>query len=123
MKRLLFLVSVLLIFIACSKNKYEFNPLSGIPADCDFNQSRYNADIKPIVANNCAYNGCHGFFRPTGNDFNYTTYNGLKEAAGSIYNRINRPLNDPLHMPRGRELDSCDLYKLNVWIINGAPNN
>lgn len=116
MKKRLSVISVFAIMMSCSEE-------SEIPVGCDISKSRYAADIQPIIQNSCLNAGCHGTDRGTGVNFSFTTYDGLKEAAGSISDRINRPLEDPLHMPVGFTLDSCFLYKLNAWLIEGAPNN
>ena len=118
MKKMLFAFSLLSILAACSKSNNELR-LSG----CNLSETHYEANIKPLVAGYCAYAGCHNTVTTTGNNFNFSDYDGLKEAVGSIYDRINRPLSDPLHMPQGFEMDSCSLYKMNIWIINGAPEN
>ena len=117
MKTITCICFLLFVFIGCSKTEF-------VPSDCGVSNSRYQADIKPIIAANCAYAGCHSSIRGSGNDFDFTTYDGLKEAAGSISNRINRPLSDPLHMPVGFDFaNPCDIYKLNAWLVAGAPNN
>lgn len=117
MKKIICACGLLFVFIACSKNET-------IPPGCAISNNQYKVHIKPIIAANCSYAGCHNETRIAGNDFDFTTYDGLKEAAGSIKDRINRPVSDPLHMPQGLEFtDPCDLYKLNAWLIAGAPNN
>jgi hypothetical protein len=130
MKRGLFISGVLFMIIACSKNKYEFKPDS----TCDLANIRYNDTlngISLIIKYNCSRSPCHSH-PPTDSTLtlDFTTYEGVKREAGSIYNRINRPVDDPLHMPKGlpgeaigQTMDTCELAKLNTWILMGAPEN
>lgn len=123
MKKILTAAFLLTTAIACTKNEYEPGQPDAVPAGCDIGHITYAGDVAPMVTSNCAFDGCHGTNRGYGVNFEFTDYEGLKEAAGSILDRINRKGDDPLHMPSGFNLDSCSLYMLNAWIINGAPNN
>ena len=117
-KKIALLLSIIL-WISCSKDQYLFDPeVSG----CDLSQTTYENGIKSIIDENCSYAGCHA--SNTGdNNFDFTTYDGVKKGIGSILNRIDRPLEDPLHMPQGRLLDPCDKEKMHAWITKGAPLN
>ena len=115
MKKIANFLWIALFICACEKEQ--------IPAGCNVGESAWSTNIKPIVAINCAVSGCHSASRGDGNNFDFTTYDGTKEGIGSFYDRINRPVGDPLAMPPDQLLDPCDLYKLNVWILNGAPEN
>lgn len=131
MNRALFLLCFLLIMIACTKSKYE-NTSS---ANCDlsggnirYRQTIIGEDtitgISGIIDKNCNTGGCH--VSPpidSTNTYDFTTYEGVKRGFGSIHNRIKRPVTDPLHMPIGKEMDPCDLAKLETWIQNGGPDN
>ena len=90
--------------------------------DCVLNAPSYENGIKKIIDVNCSGLSCHTSNVET---FDFTTYEGVKEAAGSIYNRITRNTKDPLFMPQQPtpQLDPCDLEKLKVWINAGAPRN
>ena len=126
MRKLSISLILFLFLFACSKNKYEAQ--SG---NCDLSESTYNGSIKKIVENNCSYSPCHAASPMDSTlTYDFTSYDKLKRAAGSIYDRINRPVSDPLHMPKnieknqpGYELSECDLAQLNTWILNGAPEN
>ncbi|MEO5570577.1 MAG: hypothetical protein ABIT08_00880 [Bacteroidia bacterium] len=120
MKHVMFTISVLLMLAACSKNKNDYS----VCPTADNIQVSYARDIKPIIDNNCSYSGCHT--SPPGDStlvYEFTTYRGTKKAIGSFYNRIIRPVDDPLHMPKRSSLDSCDLVNMIRWIQNGAPEN
>ena len=90
--------------------------------DCILNAPSYNNGIKKIIDQNCSGISCHTSNSET---FDFTAYEGVKEATGSIYNRITRHTNDPLFMPQqpASQLNPCDLEKLKVWINAGAPRN
>jgi hypothetical protein len=88
--------------------------------DCVLNAPSYNNEVKKIVDSYCSGSTCHTNNIET---FDFTTYEGLKVATGSIYNRITRNSSDPLSMPKGFQMQPCDLEKLKVWINAGAPRN
>ena len=126
MKQIIF-ISCLLLLMACSKNKFE----SPLCPTANNEEVSYVNDIKPIIESNCSYSPCHSS-PPMDSTlvYDFTTYDGLKVAIGSVYNRIIRPVDDPLHMPKGLPGDSvnpkmadCDIAKLKIWIQNGAPEN
>ena len=118
----------LFILASCSKDKYEFRASD---STCDLTNVTYSGNIKQIIEFNCSYSPCHSS-PPMDSSliYDFTDYKGLKSAIGSVYNRINRPVEDPLHMPKGLPgepmgyaMDPCDLAMLKIWIINGAPDN
>lgn len=127
MRQIFFMVAFLLIFISCSKNKFDY---IACPT-ADNMQVSYKADIKPIIANRCSYGVCHAASpRDSTLVYDFSTYSGLKGAIGSVYNRIIREVDDPLFMPKkypgdsiAFPMDSCDLALLKIWIQNGAPEN
>ncbi|HKR07167.1 MAG TPA: hypothetical protein VJY62_21195 [Bacteroidia bacterium] len=120
MKQIIYMCGFFLVLIACSKDKFDY---SECPT-ADNKTVSYRADIKPIIDVSCSYSPCHSAApRDTSLVYDFTDYNGLKGAIGSVYNRIVRPVNDPLHMPVDAELKECDLAKLKIWIQNGAPEN
>lgn len=86
--------------------------------NCSKINSKYSADIVPIINANCLSSGCHDA-ASAGRD--YTTYNGLKAAVdnGSLESRVL----DSKTMPPGRSLSMDDLKKIKCWINSGAPNN
>ena len=110
---------LMIILAACSKEK---SPYANTP-DCDFSRLYYVGDIKPIIDNNCAYSGCHSK-NYGANNFDFTTYDGVKKGIGDIAIRIQKNVSSPLFMPQNkRVLDSCSYTKLRAWIDIGAPYN
>ena len=107
------------LFASCGKEK---SPYVTTP-NCDFSHLNYVGDIKPIIDNNCAYSGCHSSNNGL-NNFDFTTYDGVKKGVGDIANRIQRDINDPLFMPQNKRLlDTCSYIKLRAWIDIGSPYN
>ena len=107
------------LFASCGK---EQSPYANTP-NCDFSHLNYVGDIKPILDNNCAYSGCHSSNNGL-NNFDFTTYDGVKKGVGDIANRIQRDINDPLFMPQNKRLlDTCSYIKLRAWIDIGSPYN
>ena len=116
--KIFFLLCTLLV-TACGKDKSPYPNT----ADCDFSRLYYMGDIKPIIDNNCAYSGCHSK-NDGANNFDFTTYDGVKKGIGDIAIRIQKNVNDPLFMPQNKRiLDSCSYSKLRAWIDIGAPYN
>ena len=110
---LFFICLCFLIFSSCSKESFTDS------ANCNLGNTTYKGDIQKIINSNCAYSGCHYRNIET---FDYSTYEGLKTSVGSIVNRINRDVDDPLYMPQNKaELNACDLQKLRTWVSRGAP--
>jgi hypothetical protein len=119
MQRFLFISCLFFFLASCSKEKFNYSECPTV----DSMMVSYNADIKSIVNANCVT--CH-YSNSTLDStmtYDFSNYNGIKRAIGSVYNRIIRPVDDPLHMPVGIKLSDCDLLKLKIWIQNGAPEN
>jgi hypothetical protein len=110
---LLLMFTGMLVFVSCSKESYKDE------TNCDLSHPTYNTDIKDIINAKCAYPGCH---RNNIETFDFSSYDGVKTGAGSIINRINRNIEDPLYMPQDKtELSACYLQKLRTWVSIGAP--
>lgn len=119
MKKSIF-VLLLIAVVACTNRKYEIEPTTV----CDVSDIKYERDIVPILETYCNLDGCHSNNPGYGANYSFTDYEGIKEAIGSVQDRVNRNAGDPLLMPQNSSpLDACSLSKLNSWITNGAPNN
>lgn len=113
---------LLIFYLLCASCAKEQSPYLNT-GNCDFSHLNYVGDIKPILDNNCAFSGCHSSNNGI-NNFDFTTYDGVKKGVGDIANRIQRNINDTLFMPQNKRLlDSCSYTKLRAWIDIGAPNN
>ncbi len=127
MKQMFLISGVLFLLTSCKKDKYDY---SDCPTKDNLKVSYVN-DIKPIIAFNCSFGPCHSS-PPMDSTlvYDFTEYDRLKRAVGSIYNRIIREPYDPLYMPKAVPgdsinpvMDPCDLTKLKIWIQSGAPEN
>lgn len=121
MKKYILLTTLLFALImSCSKDSQE----------CAFT---YTNDIQPIIANTCAYAGCHSgataspWVPATSKD--YTTYSGLltslengklKERAIILGNMPDTAFVMPGHP---KELTAEEKEKLSCWLDAGYPEN
>ena len=91
------------------------------PAGCDSIALTYSHDILPILNANCNYSECHA----TGDELNYKfdTYPpiALQARSGALDFRLDLPVEDTRHMPKGFQLSECDYYKLKLWVKQGFP--
>lgn len=103
---------------ACSFDKEE-ERFPVIPT-CDSVAVSFNAEILPIVQNQCL--SCHSLSSAVGNvvieqysDFApYTTSGRLVRAV---------EYNGSSPMPPSGKLSDCDISKFRNWVADGAPNN
>ena len=100
----------LLSFFSC---KDEMGDL-----DCSSISSAYNADMKPLIANNCNTSGCHGTGSSQGD---FTTYNGLKAVADN--GKLEEMVIHEKKMPPSNPLPLDDRKNLKCGLEAGAPNN
>ena len=79
----------------------------------------YTANIKAIIDANCV--SCH---RPGGENSGVPleTYAQVSAKAADIKIRIEKPVGDPLVMPKGGKLSQAKIDLINKWIANGMPN-
>ncbi|MAZ96632.1 MAG: hypothetical protein CMP53_03815 [Flavobacteriales bacterium] len=89
---------------------------------CDTSAVSFSQDIKSIIGQNCE--GCHNGASASGG-LNLAGHQNIQSAAlsGSIMDRVQRPLSDPLSMPPNGPLSDCDQKKLTAWISEGALDN
>lgn len=91
------------------------------PAGCDSVTLTYSHDILPILNANCNYGGCHA----SGDEANYKfeTYPpiALQARSGALDFRLELPVEDTRHMPKGFQLSPCDYFKLKLWVKQGFP--
>jgi hypothetical protein len=79
----------------------------------------YTANIKSIIDGNCI--SCHG---PGGENSSVPllTYTQVSVKASEIKIRIEKPVGDPMVMPKGGKLSQTNIDLINKWIANGMPN-
>ena len=110
----------LMITSRCTSDNIEDR--SGSGNFCDTSAVSFSQDIKSIIGQNCE--GCHNWASASGG-LNLTGHQNIQAAAlsGSIMDRVQRPVSDPLSMPPNGPLSSCDQKKLTAWINQGALDN
>ena len=118
---LFFLLAILFAGIfSCTKDNIA--PSLSRPGNCDSMEYSYQSDIVPLVVAYCNGTTCH----TTGEgNYDFSTYGGLADRirSGRLEERLLLSTDNPLHMPKGFEMDSCDLYHFRVWIRQGFQNN
>lgn len=107
------------LFSSCYYDVEEdlYGPLDCIPVDVS-----YANDIAPIMDNYC--NSCHNQGNQSGG-VRTDNYNELKIVAdnGRLLGSIKHE-NGYTAMPQGIDpLSSCNISKIEVWIIEGTQNN
>jgi mono/diheme cytochrome c family protein len=116
MKKLIYLLPVLIFMVSCDSRTYEeISDKTPVP-----DQVRYAVEIKPIVDANCI--GCHA----PGGSASYkplTNYNEVKINIASILDRIQRPNGDPQKMPKGGSLSPTQIAIFIKWNTDGLIEN
>lgn len=87
---------------------------------CDTTKFNYQADIAPIILNNCGSAACHGSGTRV-----LTDYNGIKPFAldGSLIGAITHSVGYKPMPTAVSSLSNCQITKIKKWVNNGAPNN
>ncbi|REJ82927.1 MAG: hypothetical protein DWQ44_02085 [Bacteroidetes bacterium] len=93
------------------------------PDNCDSTAFSYSRDIRPIISANCSYSSCHAQGGTGSYDYNDYAVLADRIRAGRFVERLDLPVDNPLHMPEGFRMNPCELYKLKVWILQGYSNN
>lgn len=112
---------VSLVAVSCYRDNKENLYQNFTTGGCDTSNVTYTNEIAPISLNKCATAGCHGgSFPQSGLDL--STYNDLMTIAkdGRLMDRIT---GKGALMPPGSPLPSCDITKIQLWVVDGAPNN
>jgi uncharacterized membrane protein len=116
MKKMMCIILLALISIACESRTYEEisdkTPIVELVT--------YNKDVKPVIDANCI--SCHSAggaasFQP------WTSYNQVKNNIDKIIDRINRPIGDPQKMPQGGSLSPSQIAIITNWKADGLTEN
>lgn len=75
---------------------------------CDGSDPNYDQNIKSIIDANCATSDCHP---------SYNSYTGLESILGNGV--FKKEVLEKQTMPRGKNLSSDQLNKLQCWVENG----
>jgi len=115
MKRVMLLLSVVFLYIACKKNVAN-TPVNQL--DCSSIDSRFAVKIFPIIQGSCATNsGCHGNGSINGPGA-LTSFIQISNAAMTIKDAVASG-----RMPKGGSLSTQDKNAIACWINSGSPNN
>jgi hypothetical protein len=113
---------VLVLLYSCKKDSADVMfPDKG---DCLTTNMKFSLDIKPILANSCAFAGCHSTTSKAGG-YAYETYDEVILSAnnGSLIGAIKHQSGYSTMPKGGSKLSNCQISKIESWISNGAPNN
>jgi hypothetical protein len=120
--------AIILCAMGCTKESVEnlSQGQSGV-VTCDTTNSKYAADVVPILEDNCYT--CHGSGNTGGsggillegysNLVVWTNTNGKDYLIGNITHAPGF-VGMPFGLP---PMDSCDINKIISWVNNGAQNN
>ncbi len=114
MKKYFYLLSTLsLLNISCSKDSPDDLKVPTLPETVT-----YDADIKPIMTNNCI--SCHGNSLAEAG-LKLTTYAEVKDAIQNkgLINRISRSATDPLVMPKNNKMAQSNIDLIVKWQTDG----
>lgn len=116
MKKIIFLLSIAALSLACESRTYE-EISDQTPAPVVV---KYTADVKPIVDANCI--SCHN---STGaaSYFPLTSYSQVKNNIDNVIDRIQRVNGDPLKMPQGGALSPSQITIFTKWKADGLLEN
>lgn len=105
-----------LVLASCYNNKEDL--LYG-DLVCDTTEVSFQENIMPIIANRCAFSGCH--VQGGSSPVMLENYAHIKAAVdnGSFQNQVI----ETRAMPPDGPLTDCQIAFLSAWITNGAPNN
>jgi hypothetical protein len=101
-------ISISIIIAGCSKTN-----VADVTVVCDPTIS-YDKQIKPIIAVNCNYSGCHDGSNTT----SLADYTTLKDGASQIKAAVSSGA-----MPRNATLKLEDKNAIICWINSGVKNN
>lgn len=119
------IASVLIITMclsSCYKDKAEI--LYPSVGTCDTANSKYGANVSPILMANCATSGCHTTSAMAGG-YAYQSHSETLVSVnnGKLIASINHK-SGASQMPKGgSKLSDCDINKIQAWINRGALNN
>lgn len=117
MKKLIAIIlsGTALLSLACNYDKEEALYPNGLT--CANLNARFSIDVKPIIENNCAFEGCHGAGSTNGPG-QLLTFKEIKAAAPEIKAALVTRL-----MPKGFSITTMEIKKISCWVDSGAPEN
>lgn len=123
--RLLFIIllpaisAFILTIDSCAYDKAE---ILYPPNTCDTATVTYTNSIMPILGANC--NTCHGGSLPAGG-MDLSVYSVVKTQVdnGRLWGAVSHTAGYKPMPKNSDKLNDCNLNKIKLWILAGAPNN
>ncbi|MFH1121085.1 MAG: hypothetical protein V1775_14800 [Bacteroidota bacterium] len=114
------IITVMVSSCYYDNEEFLYPDLPGV--QCDTTGITYSGFVAPLLALNC--NSCHSEVSPSGNVVT-STYDGLRTVieSGRFRKAINHESGAQPMPQNGNKLSSCDLSKIDAWIIRGYPQN
>lgn len=125
MKKCCSLLVIIFLSVHCTKSKVPvpITPFSPTPSNCQLADSiSYIQTISPILNANC--NSCHQY--PGSGSISLDSYPNVKIFAQSgqlVQAIIHDPNNVIMPPPPHKELDSCQIKAIKLWILQGSQDN
>jgi hypothetical protein len=113
-------IAVISQTVIFSCTNHDLGPIERISCD-GFKTVSYLNDIKPIITDHCAIEGCHN--GDNGADKNWTEPGKLQDHAAEARRRVQLPKTDGDHMPRVGEISDEQIKLIVCWAEQGAPIN
>lgn len=122
--RLATTIGGLCLFTGCYHDNIEELYPAAPGATCDTVDVAYTAVVQPIVAQNCAFSGCHAG-SPAAAGINLETYSGLQAIAanGDLVGVITHASGYSPMPKNASKLPDCSIAQIRSWVASGAPEN
>ena len=111
-----------MILVTSSSCYYDKAEILYPPSTCDTATVTYRGSIMPILGANC--NTCHGGTLPA-YGIDLTMYSVVKTQVdnGNLWGVVSHAAGYPPMPKNSDKLNDCNLNKIKLWILAGAPNN
>lgn len=121
MKKIFGLMILSLLVSSCYRDNREELYQNFTNDGCDTSMVTYSEVIRPLSFDNCAISGCHVGNTPQ-SGLDLSRYEDLMTIAndGRLMDRLTG--NGPI-MPPGGPLPNCEISKMEIWVLDGAPKN
>jgi len=112
----------LFLLLTCNSCYYNKAEILYPPSTCDTATVTYRVSIQPILGANC--NPCHGGTLPA-DGIDLTMYTVVKAQVdnGKLWGVVSHAPGYPSMPKNSDKLNDCNLNKIKLWILAGAPNN
>ena len=120
MKVYLSLIVALVLFVSCTKDKFEGAVIN--VEFCDSLAPTYDSHVKAIIDASCAVSGCHTANFSSGD---FTSFGTLETYIndGKLENRVVTVKDMPPSWSQIDTLTTKEFEIINCWFNNGSPQN